>query len=92
MDRDPYEAAIDQILEGADGDTRLALRIMLVQRLELEARLLELTERLAGNLPEFALRSRLAGKRPGVLKKLNGSQAGPVVVLWCWGPCSRQSY
>jgi hypothetical protein len=47
MDRDPYEAAIDQILEGADGDTRLALRIMLVQRLELEARLLELTERLA---------------------------------------------
>ena len=46
MIKDPYEAAIDHILEGADGDARLALRTMLVQRLELEARLLELTKQL----------------------------------------------
>jgi hypothetical protein len=37
---DPYEIAIDQILEGADGDIRLALRTVLIQNLELHARLL----------------------------------------------------
>jgi len=58
MDRDPYEAAIDQILEGADGDTRLALRIMLIQRLELEARLLELNERLAVRAPSTPVRNK----------------------------------
>jgi hypothetical protein len=39
MDRDPYEVAIDQILEGADGDVRLALRTVLIQNLQLEAKL-----------------------------------------------------
>jgi hypothetical protein len=39
MDRDPYDIAIDQILEGADGDVRLALRTVLIQNLQLEARL-----------------------------------------------------
>jgi hypothetical protein len=38
MDEDPYDIAIDQILEGADGDVRLALRTLLIQNLELEAR------------------------------------------------------
>jgi hypothetical protein len=51
-DKDPFEIAIDQILEGADGDARLALRTMLVQRLELERRLQLLMERLpAGTDP-----------------------------------------
>jgi hypothetical protein len=39
MALDPYETAIDQILEGADGDVRLALRTVLMQNVELEARL-----------------------------------------------------
>jgi hypothetical protein len=39
MDRDPYDIAIDQILKGADGDVRLALRTVLIQNLQLEARL-----------------------------------------------------
>jgi hypothetical protein len=34
MDRDPYDIAIDQILEGADGDIRLALRTVLIQNLQ----------------------------------------------------------
>jgi hypothetical protein len=59
MDKDPYEAAIDQILEGADGDTRLALRTMLVQRLELESRLQELTQRLAVRTPSTPVRSKV---------------------------------
>lgn len=37
MNKDPYESAIDQILAGADGDVRLALRTVLIQNLELEA-------------------------------------------------------
>ena len=45
MDRDPYDIAIDQILEGADGDIRLALRTVLIQNLQLEARLLALSEK-----------------------------------------------
>jgi hypothetical protein len=44
MTRDPYDIAIDQILEGADGDIRLALRTVLIQNLQLEARLLALSE------------------------------------------------
>ena len=44
MARDPYDIAIDQILEGADGDIRLALRTVLIQNLQLEARLLALSE------------------------------------------------
>ena len=47
MDKDPFEVAIDHILEGADGDVRLALRTMLVQRIQLEAKLTELAEQLA---------------------------------------------
>lgn len=44
MHRDPYDIAIDQILEGAGGDIRLALRTLLIQRLELEFRLRLLEE------------------------------------------------
>jgi hypothetical protein len=44
MTRDPYDIAIDQILEGADGDIRLALRTVLIENLQLEARLLALSE------------------------------------------------
>jgi hypothetical protein len=47
MDRDPYDIAIDQILEGADGDIRLALRTVLIQNLQLEARLMALSEQLS---------------------------------------------
>ena len=50
-DKDPFEIAIDQILEGADGDARLALRTMLVQRLELERRLQLLMEQPADTDP-----------------------------------------
>jgi hypothetical protein len=32
MARDPYDIAIDKILEGADGDIRLALRTVLIQK------------------------------------------------------------
>ena len=46
MNKDPYEIAIDQILAGADGDVRLALRTVLIQNLELEARLQLLTARI----------------------------------------------
>jgi hypothetical protein len=35
--------AIDQILEGAKGDIRLALRTVLMQNVQLEARLIALT-------------------------------------------------
>jgi hypothetical protein len=45
MPKDPYEVAIDQILEGAEGDVRLALRTVLLQNLELEARLQTLIAR-----------------------------------------------
>jgi hypothetical protein len=45
MDRDPYDIAIDQILAGADGDARLALRTVLIQNLQLEARLMALSEK-----------------------------------------------
>ena len=47
MDRDPYDVAIDQILEGADGDIRLALRTVLIQNLQLEARLMVLSEKIS---------------------------------------------
>jgi hypothetical protein len=47
MDRDPYDVAIDQILEGADGDVRLALRTVLIQNLRLEARLMALSEQIS---------------------------------------------
>jgi hypothetical protein len=40
MQQDPYDIAIDQILDGADGDVRLALRTLLIQILQLEASLL----------------------------------------------------
>ena len=45
MDRDPYDIAIDQILAGADGDVRLALRTVLIQNLHLEARLVALSKK-----------------------------------------------
>jgi hypothetical protein len=48
MERDPFDVAIDQILEGAEGDVRLALRTVLIQNLQLEARLLALSEKGAG--------------------------------------------
>jgi len=41
--RDPYDVAIDQILEGAQGDVRLALRTVLMQNVQLEAKLIALT-------------------------------------------------
>ena len=47
MDRDPFDVAIDQILEGADGDVRLALRTVLIQNLRLEARLMALSEQIS---------------------------------------------
>jgi hypothetical protein len=47
MDRDPYDIAIDQILEGVEGDVRLALRTVLIQNLQLEARLMALSERIS---------------------------------------------
>jgi hypothetical protein len=47
MDRDPYDVAIDRILEGADGDVRLALRTVLIQNLRLEARLMALSEQIS---------------------------------------------
>lgn len=47
MDRDPYDVAIDQILEGADGDVRLALRTVLIQNLRLEARLMAFSEQIS---------------------------------------------
>jgi hypothetical protein len=45
MDRDPYDVAIDQILEGSEGDIRLALRTVLIQNLKLQARLTALSEK-----------------------------------------------
>jgi hypothetical protein len=45
--RDPYEVAIDRILESADGDIRLALRAVLIQNLQLEARLMALSEKMS---------------------------------------------
>lgn len=41
--RDPYDVAIDQILEGAQGDVRLALRTVLQQNVQLEAQLIALS-------------------------------------------------
>jgi hypothetical protein len=46
MNKDAYEIAIDQILAGADGDVRLALRTVLIQNLALEARLQLLAARI----------------------------------------------
>jgi len=43
--RDPYDVAIDHILEGAQGDVRLALRTMLMQNVQLEAQLIALSSR-----------------------------------------------
>jgi hypothetical protein len=43
--RDPYDVAINQILDGAYGDVRLALRTVLIQIVQLEARLLALSPR-----------------------------------------------
>jgi hypothetical protein len=51
MARDAYDVAIDEILEGADGDVRLALRTVLMQNVQLEARLLDLSERLCTQNP-----------------------------------------
>jgi hypothetical protein len=39
MERDPLDAAIDEILAAADGDVRRALRAVLVQNLQLESEL-----------------------------------------------------
>jgi hypothetical protein len=47
MDRDPYDIAIDQILEGSDGDARLALRTVLIQNVELQVKLKVLSERVS---------------------------------------------
>lgn len=46
MARDAYDIAIDRILEGAEGDVRLALRMVLIQNLKLEARLMGLSEKV----------------------------------------------
>ena len=40
---DPYDEAIDQILESAQGDVRLALRTVLMQNVRLEAQLIALS-------------------------------------------------
>jgi hypothetical protein len=45
MDRDRYDIAIDQILEGAEGDVRLALRTLLILNLQLEAKLMALSDK-----------------------------------------------
>jgi hypothetical protein len=50
MNKDPYEIAIDQILTGADGDVRLALRTVLIQNPELEARLQVLAARIGEDI------------------------------------------
>lgn len=39
MKRDPYDAAIDQILATADGDVRRALRAVLEENVQLESEL-----------------------------------------------------
>jgi hypothetical protein len=44
MNREPFDVAIDQILEASDGDVRLAMRTVLIQNLELEARLQKLSD------------------------------------------------
>jgi hypothetical protein len=44
MKQDPFEIAIDQILEASDGDVRLALRTVLVQNIELEVKLQKLID------------------------------------------------
>jgi hypothetical protein len=41
--RDHYDVAIDEILEGANGDVRLALRTVLMQNVQLEATILSLS-------------------------------------------------
>ena len=56
MDRDPYDVAIDQILEGADGDIRLALRTVLIQNLQLEARLMVLSEKISDRIDPASTR------------------------------------
>jgi hypothetical protein len=43
--RDCYDEAIDQILESAQGDIRLALRTVLMQNVQLEAQLIALSSR-----------------------------------------------
>jgi hypothetical protein len=43
--RDCYDEAIDQILESAQGDVRLALRTVLMQNVQLEAQLITLSSR-----------------------------------------------
>jgi hypothetical protein len=40
---DPFDEAIDQILESAQGDVRLALRTVLMQNVQLEAELIALS-------------------------------------------------
>jgi hypothetical protein len=52
MQRDPYEVAIDEILKGADGDIRLALRTLLIQNLQLEAKLMALSVKKDANTPK----------------------------------------
>jgi hypothetical protein len=39
MERDSFDAAIDEILATADGDVRRALRALLVENVQLEAEL-----------------------------------------------------
>jgi hypothetical protein len=39
MERDSFDAAIDEILASADGDVRRALRAVLVENMQLEAEL-----------------------------------------------------
>jgi hypothetical protein len=46
--RDPYDEAIDRILEGAQSDVRLALRTVLMQNVQLEAKLLALSTGRSG--------------------------------------------
>jgi hypothetical protein len=46
--RDAYDEAIDRILEGAQGDVRLALRTVLMQNIQLEARVLALSAGRSG--------------------------------------------
>jgi hypothetical protein len=40
--RDHYDVAIDEILQAANGDARLALRTVLMQNVQLEATILSL--------------------------------------------------
>jgi hypothetical protein len=66
MDRDPYDIAIDQILAGANGDIRLALRTVLMQNLQLEAKLMALSQKIPTRDSSLPPEDLLNWKAPGL--------------------------